>query len=100
MANRKPTIVIDIDGVLCSEGGAYQTRTPNRRMIDRVLEVSERYYIVLWTARPVSAQKVTVAWLSWNGVVYDKLLLGKPRAMYYVDDRGMSPERFLDGTAK
>jgi 7-cyano-7-deazaguanine synthase in queuosine biosynthesis len=84
---------IDIDGILTIETHGfgkkyYPKRTPNKYNIDTLWDLRRRgYKIILHTARFFTDRKVTEAWLKKYKVPYDKLILGKPQAELYIDDK-------------
>lgn len=81
---------VDIDGVLTNEidGHDYVERTPNLENISRV---NALYHsgakIVLWTSRYPEDEEVTKRWLFEHSVMYDELLLGKPKYDKIIDDK-------------
>lgn len=102
--------VIDIDGTLCTNttNGNYSLAKP---IIDRIKKINSMYddgdTIVLYTARGMNTfqgdvKKVyeeyydfTVDQLkNWN-VKYHQLILGKPSADLYVDDKGVNDNDFF-----
>ena len=83
-------IVVDIDGILTNEieGFDYPKRTPNKYSIDILKNYKERgFKIILHTARYEEDFDVTKDWLNRYEVPYDKLVMGKPQAHIYYDDR-------------
>ena len=110
---RKEQIVIDIDGTLTVESQKdkdidfyrvapikmakkFDKSVPNKNMIKKVNELSKKYVICIWTSRSDVFQDVTIRWLKKHKVKYDFLQMGKPFAKYYVDDKFMSPDMFLN----
>jgi len=87
------TKVIDIDGILTKETegfseSAYKNRTPNKRNITVVRDLKKRgFKIILHTARFKIDRELTVDWLKKHNVPYDELILGKPQAETYYDDK-------------
>jgi len=85
--------VVDIDGIITKEtqgfgDSYYSSRTPNSYNIDTLFDLKQRgYTIVLHSARYEEDREVTEAWLKKNNVPYDELILGKPQAELYVDDK-------------
>ena len=78
-------------------------------MIDAIRVAKESgFKIVLFTARRMATHNgninkviedvgdLTKTWLKDNKVPYDELLFGKPNAVYYVDDKAMLPNQFID----
>ena len=89
MANKK-TIVIDIDGVLCSEEKTHERvfATPIKQAITYINELVEcGHTVILFTARSWAEFKITYSWLINNGVRFHSLVCGKPCGDFYVDDR-------------
>jgi len=101
---RPPTAVIDIDGVLATggpevysdeAGWAYEKCRPISEGIELVRGLmTKKIRVILHTARWESDRGVTEQWLRLHQVPYDELLMGKPSADIYVDDRGY---RFTPG---
>ena len=49
----------------------------------------KRHYVILFTARWEADRETTVEWLKAQEVPYDELVMGKPRADIYIDDRAL-----------
>jgi len=85
-------ICVDIDGVLAEDSGDhrdYASRVPLLRGIELCRRLhAAGHTVVLHTARFKVDRQVTERWLARHGVHYHKLILGKPRADLYIDDRG------------
>jgi len=91
-------IGIDIDGTLTNEtiGWDYSKRTPRQDVIDKVNQhYDQGDFITLFSSRFQSDRKVTVAWLRKHGVKYNRLILGKPKFDWYIDDINSSPTEFI-----
>ena len=58
------------------------------------------YKIYLHTGRHINNFDVTVKWLKKNKIDYDHLVLGKPVAKYYIDDRGINFSNWEDALKK
>lgn len=90
------TYSIDIDGILTHEtdgwkGNSYINRTPNFTHINELRQLKQDgHTIILHTARHVEDRTITEQWLQIHEVPYDKLVLDKPHADYYVDDKACS----------
>jgi len=86
-------ICIDIDGIITRETKGfgkkyYPKRTPNTYTIETLQDYHRRgFKIILYTARYQEDRKMTEAWLKKHKVPYDELILGKPQAEFYADDR-------------
>jgi len=100
-------ICIDIDGVLSQKikwsiGDSYLRLkkmllkiTPNLEMIDKVNELYEKgYTIILNTSRLWHDFEATVLWLAVHKVKYHTLIMAKPFADLYVDDKNINLEEF------
>ena len=111
-----PTLVIDIDHTICVPNDAekdtfekYGRAKPIPEMIAAIKKAkSDGYRIVLFTARRMATHngdinrviedvgELTVNWLREHSVPYDELRFGKPNAVYYVDDKALLPNQFID----
>ena len=101
MSNTK-TIIIDIDGVICSEEKTHERMfaKPNKQAISHIKELYlEGHTIILHTARSWAEFKMTNEWLVENEVLFDSLVCGKPCGDYVVDDRSFkSVEELIEQT--
>lgn len=94
------TYCFDIDGTLCEqEKSDYTLAKPFRSRIDRVNRLfDEGHRIVLFTARGsksgIDWRGSTLVQLSQWGLRYHELILGKPHADVYVDDKAVHPDYF------
>lgn len=89
---------IDLDGTLTieTEGWNYADRTPYWPMINAVNELYfSGNHITLFTSRYPSDRTVTKRWLDKHGVMYNKLILGKPKFEIYIGDEVITPQEFL-----
>ena len=93
----------DIDGTICTNTfGEYQKASP---FLDRISSVNDLYnsgnIIKLFTARGSTTGKdwfeFTKSQLSKWGVLYHELILGKPEADYFIDDKACNDEYWLWG---
>ncbi|MFH1404238.1 MAG: hypothetical protein ABIH11_08225 [Candidatus Altiarchaeota archaeon] len=101
----KSAIAVDVDGVLTDFRGCRRCRhedletrnyllCPIRRDVAAALrKLKTKYRIILHTARGEDKRIVTQRWLEMHDIPYDELVLDKPYAMYYIDDRAI---RFKD----
>ena len=104
MLDPERCLAIDIDGVLCSETGAgdledgghdipYLDRTPITEAIEAVRALYLRgWHITLYTGRHALWIRDTQKWLTENRVLYNHIVMGKPPAKYYIDDRAINPD--------
>lgn len=101
--------VIDIDGVIADkkEWSHQDSRKRYRKMImdikpiqKTINKINELYdkknIIILHTSRLWLDYEVTVKWLKKYGVKYNTLVMAKPLGHYYVDDKNMLVEDFLN----
>jgi len=101
--------VIDIDGTICNNTNSqYKNAKPFE---DRIKKINNLYdqgnEIIYFTARGMKTynndvKKVyevyynfTIEQLSRWGAKYNKLILGKPQADCYIDDKGIKDEDFF-----
>lgn len=100
----------DIDGTICkSEVGKYEKAIP---YLDRIEKINKLYeegnHIIYFTARGMLTldgdlfevyriwHDVTKDQLSKWDCKYHQLILGKPSADYYIDDKGISDKNFFN----
>ena len=113
--NPPGTIVVDLDNTLTIDDKelSYAHKKPRRDVIKQLRAYKERgFRIIIHTARNMQTQHndeamvignigaVTIAWLAKHKVPYDGLRFGKPYARdgFYVDDKGIRPQEFLQHT--
>jgi carbamoyl-phosphate synthase large subunit len=84
---------IDIDGTLCTEGMEYEKAQPIQKVIDKINYLYDNNTIILFTARGyhsgVNWKSFTAKQLETWGVKYHQLLMGKPYADYYIDNKAV-----------
>ena len=104
------TLVFDIDDTISVHHNRdYPNAEPIQPVIDKINRLKEMgYCIKLYTARGQNSCKgdlrliqernepVLREWLRKHGVMYDELIFGKPLADWYIDDKAMSVETFLE----
>ena len=103
------TFVIDIDDTICfTRNRDFKNSEPNKKVIDKInLLYSKGWKIILYTARGAKSCKtleekenkyrqITENWLKKNNVRCSELVFGKMNADYYVDDKNLSIEEFLN----
>ena len=85
---------IDIDGTLCTEGTKYENVQPIQKVIDKINHLYENNTIILHTARGASSgynwKPLTEKQLNQWGVKYHNLIMGKPYADYYIDNKAIN----------
>lgn len=99
----KKVFCFDLDGTLCSQVGTnYEAAVP---FTERIIHVNGLYAaghrILIFTARGSSTgldhRELTASQLAaWN-VHHHELILGKPAADIYVDDRGVHSDEYSWG---
>ncbi len=92
MDQERRTIVIDIDGVIAriSDNLDYSNSDVVVGAKEALEELKRRgWIIVLFTARHFNHLRTTKMWLERNKIPYDHLVMGKPTARYYIDDRAI-----------
>ena len=105
--------VIDIDGTICTPtvGRDYSTAQPWKDRIDKLNKLyDEGHEIIYFTARgmgrfdgdPNASVKasallfdLTESQLKTWGCKYQELILGKPHADYFIDDKGINSDDFF-----
>lgn len=103
------TFVIDLDDTICfTENRDFKNSKPYQKVIDKINELYDKgWKIIIYTARgakscvtllerEIKYRGITEAWLHKNNVKYTELVLGKMNADYYVDDKNMTIEEFIN----
>ena len=86
----------DIDGTLCSTTGSdYKNSIPRKDIISRVNQLYERgHTIKIFTGRGATSgidwREFTEEQLRSWGVKYHELIMGKPEADIFIDDRAIN----------
>jgi len=106
---------VDIDGTLCTltEDGNYRKAKPIRERIEKINKLYKKgHTIVLHTARGMGRFEgntwkchnafffLTEKQLKEWGVLYHKLIMGKPSGDFYIDDKGINDEAFFADDAR
>lgn len=107
-------MVVDIDDTICKHSAdsgdlRFVTATPIQEVIDKVNKLyDEGWYIILCTARGYLSRKgdqllaakelggITTEWLIRHNVKFNELHFGKPYADYYLDDKALTIDSFLE----
>ena len=101
MNSFKKTICFDLDNVICktNKKNEYNKSKPNKRAINKINQLYEKYNIIIFTARGMgrfngnlNKVKKNLLPLTKNqlrlwGVKYNKLIMGKPSYDLIVDDK-------------
>lgn len=91
MSNFELRYSIDIDGVLFHSSHDSDVVQPIEENIKRVRRLyAEGHKITLYTSRPPYSKRRTIRQLNIHGVPYHSLVLGKPYADVYIDDKAES----------
>lgn len=93
--------VFDIDGTILEsdihEDGTYFVLKYNIEMIKKINSLYEKgNQIIIYTGRHWNHLINTKKDLDYIGLKYHTLIMGKPVADFYVDDKAMRPEEFLN----
>ncbi|MBU0637917.1 MAG: hypothetical protein KKB50_03565 [Planctomycetes bacterium] len=97
------TIMVDLDGVICSEERVFDR--PLAKPIDGAREALQQlraagHTIVVYTARGWAEYRVTKQWLDDHDMVYDAIHMGKPIGHVWIDDRALRFENWNDTLAQ
>lgn len=83
-------VFVDLDGTLCTEEKTFErplaTPLPGARAALERMRVAG-HTIVIWTARGWEQYRISKERLDRNGIPYDQILMGKPIASIFIDDR-------------
>lgn len=103
------TFVVDIDDTISfTYNRDFVNSEPNQPVIDKINELYDKgWKIILFTARGAKSCKtleerekkyreVTENWLQRHNVKYNELAFGKMNADYYVDDKAMKIDEFMN----
>ena len=88
-------IFVDVDGTICTEEKTFDRplATVFRGAVERINRWHEDgHIIVFWTARGWEQYRITEKWLKDQGFRYHQLLMGKPIADIFIDDRAVKFE--------
>lgn len=98
---RMATFCIDVDGTICTTttNQEYYKAEPKQALINKINQLYHQgHRIKIFTARGMASggmfEEITRQQLNDWGVKYHELIMGKPAADYYVDDKGITPEQF------
>ncbi|MEK6884869.1 MAG: hypothetical protein AABY22_34880 [Nanoarchaeota archaeon] len=88
------TICIDFDGVIHQYNRPSFRGLPPDPPVDGVKEALDKlqklgFEIVIYSAREKNQKKFIKKWLKLYEIKYNKLILGKPKAVMYIDDRAL-----------
>ena len=94
---------VDIDGTICSvtEGHNYEDARPFFDMIKTVNCLYDcGHTIIIHTARGMASgndyKEITEKQLKEWGVKHHQLVMNKPNCNFYIDDKSLKPDEFLE----
>jgi len=106
-------IVLDFDDTLAyTKNRDWENAIPNEALIQKCNQLFDSGWTIdIFTARGSISCKTRIeaeqkygqqirSWLSKHNVKYNELSFDKPLAAYYIDDKGISPELFLEADIK
>jgi hypothetical protein len=77
--------------------GNYTIRSANFPLIERINRLYDTgNIIILETGRHWNHMEITQSQLLAAGVKYHTLIMGKPPVDYYVEDKAVTPEQFME----
>ena len=109
---RKRTLCVDVDDTISTTYNRdYVNSLPIEGMIEKLNKLYlEGWEVIYFTARGQlstgyniaeierTRRPVLEAWLKKHNVLYTQLIMGKPFADYYIDDKAMTPDDFMQTT--
>jgi hypothetical protein len=85
-------LIIDMDGVLCTEETTFERSLaaplPGARAAMEMLK-AQGHDLIIHTARGWAEYRMTKEWLAQHAIPYDQLLMGKPIVNHLIDDRAI-----------
>jgi len=104
------TLCVDVDDTICfTENFDYTASTPNEPVIAKLREArTHGWRIVLYTARGQGRSGGRIELISADvfeevrsfcerfDVPFDEIVVGKPLARWYVDDKAIRPDEFVE----
>jgi cobalamin biosynthesis Co2+ chelatase CbiK len=100
---KQKVALVDIDETICfyPEQRRYDLSVPNNENIAKINKLyDEGWKIVYWTARGSISGKDyrehTLSQLNNWGCKYHELIMGKPSADYYIDDKAIKDNDFFN----
>jgi capsule biosynthesis phosphatase len=103
------TLCVDVDDTICfTKGFDYTTSTPNDPVVEKLRQAHNNgWRIVLYTARGQGRSGGTIETVADDihreisdfcerfDVPFDAIVVGKPLARWYVDDKAVRPDEFV-----
>jgi len=94
------TFCFDIDQTILLTDyidGTYVLIGVKESIVDSLIKLKNKgHIIVLHTGRHWNHLALTQKQLKQVGVPYDSLVMGKPVADFYIDDKGIGPDQFYN----
>ena len=93
----------DIDGTICTNtDGEYENAVPFKETIEKINHLyGEGHRIIFFTARGsttgIDWRDLTEKQLTEWQIKYHELIMGKPHADVFVDDKAVQSEEFFSG---
>jgi histidinol phosphatase-like enzyme len=83
-------VFVDLDGTLCTEEKTFERSLAQplpgaKEGLNRIYDAG--HTVVIWTARGWEQYRITKDWLERHGFRYHQILMGKPIATIFIDDR-------------
>lgn len=97
---QRKVIAVDLDGTLCL-GTAWDEESarnaePRTEIIEKVNQLFEKNFIVIYTARRDHLLPSSLEWLRRNNVRYHAISNLKVGAELYLDDHSITEEKFME----
>jgi len=94
-------LYIDLDGTLTNEPNqdfnSFHLSTPKKEVISKVNECFDLgFQIIIYTSRYKEDLNITIKWLKKNKVKYHDIIFNKPLGLFYIDDKNLSINSFLN----
>lgn len=99
----KMILCFDLDGTICEFGfkNGLHDCTPKHDIINRIrLLHATGDIVVIYTGRPEETREETENWLKDNGVPYQYIVFGKPKAHIYIDDSTVDVDDYIKNPEK
>ena len=88
-------LVFDIDDTILFCDKEYKIKYCDHKMVGSINELhSKGHIIIIWTGRHWDKLQHTENQLKEIGLKYNTLLMAKPTADYYIDDKSIKPGEF------
>lgn len=93
------TYIVDLDNTLLftiiNNNYEYEVLEPNYKLIKKINDLYDSgNTIIIWTGRHWNHLQMTKKQIEDNNIKYTTLLMGKPYADIYIDDKSIKPEDF------